>query len=427
MGRGMIDYQKALSESEQAYRKAAIYETFLELRLHIILTKSLTADEIATRLALNYDALNRFLHAAAYLGLLEKFSDRFLLTKEIPFYCEESSIALFWILNSKVADILKLRSKPLDRLVKALPGDDSVLNNSMIASCVRHNLIIQGENGNYSIPNSTKKYLLPDSSEYIGHQIKFFEKVVFPMFNLKGLMGALKTGRSQWFTIYGNKITNPFELYRDDPILLETFTNGMHQLNAKDNREIVNNLNLEDIKTVLDVGGGSGSFALQLLERFKSIEQVDIYEVPDAIPLMEKTFQKYASQESKVHFIPGSFLERTTKGNLAGLKIHQQYDLIVLGWILHDWSDETNIEILKRLSTHLKPNKKLIILEAILPENKISEICQADMTMLLQTEGRERTFSEYQKLLLISGFKDITFVKTETKRQAIIAHHLSSS
>ncbi len=409
----MINYQYVLLECQQAYRKAAVYDAFLELNLKTILNVPRFAEDVAKQLELNSDALSRFLHAAAHLGLVKKTDKKFMAIINGPSYSKDSSIVLFWLFNSKLADALKFRPKSFNEL--------SDYGREMLEAVVKNNLIIQDEHKKYSIPVATRKYLLSDSLDYIGHRIKHFEKIMFPMFSVKGLVGALKTGKSQWSAFFNNEVTHPFALYKDNPVLLEIFTNGLHQLNTDDDKAIVSKLKIDGIKSILDVGGGSGAFVLQILKKCEPIEYVDIYELPDAIPLMKKTFYKYSPKESRVRFVPGSFLEPTKDGNLSGIPSSQQYDLIILGWILHDWTDKTNIEILKRVFYHLKPSKKIVILEAILPENKISDVCFSDMAMLLQTEGRERTFSEYKQLLFTSGFSNISTNKTDTRRQAITA------
>ena len=64
-----------------------------------------------------------------------------------------------------------------------------------------------------------------------------------------------------------------------------------------------------------------------------------------------------------------------------------------------------------------------MILEVPLPEDRIGLACMHDMTMLLQTEGRERTLSECKSLLVQVGFlnEDVARVETDTRRQMIIA------
>lgn len=55
-----------------------------------------------------------------------------------------------------------------------------------------------------------------------------------------------------------------------------------------------------------------------------------------------------------------------------------------------------------------------------MPNNRLGAATMSDITMLLHTEGRERTFSEYKSLLEQTGFKNIQIVPSATSRQAIV-------
>lgn len=414
-------FEQALLESRRAFRNAAVYETYCALAIEKILAEAKSPIEVAQSLSLNADATSRYLHAVASLGLCRKTAEgKFIAVNDNIVYSNSSSLCLFWLIRNKLPDFLAETPQSLEQLRNKLPL--LISNNLMLNTAVENQLLILDNCNNYAVPEETKKFLLSNSSDYIGPMITHFEKIMFPMFSVTGLKGALQTGKSQWGTFFESKVTNPFMLYRDNPLLLETFTQGMHQLNTLDDEVIVNKLPLTNVSNVLDVGGGSGAFAIQLLKQSKSITKIDIYELPDAIPLMQAVFKKYAPTETRVQFIPGSFLEKTSEGGLAGLPLSQLYDLITLAWILHDWSYETNLQILKEVFMHLKPNGRLVILEAILPENRLGEVTMADITMLLQTEGKERTFLEYKGLLQQAGFKEVEWLHTDTRRQALIAH-----
>ncbi|MBV8803205.1 MAG: hypothetical protein JO131_09665, partial [Gammaproteobacteria bacterium] len=411
-----IDYCKFLLNSQQAYRKAAIFETFVSLNLHEILKSTPSIKLIAKKLRLNYDAFSRFMHATANLFITNKIGKKFVLNTQKISFNKDSSLALFWLINTKLPDFLSL--KPLNTLEisKSIPD----FNSNMLHLAEKNYLIIKN-NRTYTLPESTKKYLISHSAYYIGDKIKHFEKIMFPMFSVKGITNALKTGKSQWSYLFNSNVSHPFKLYEDNPILLETFTRGMHQLNTEDDETIINQLHFKNITSALDIGGGSGAFSLKLLNKFYSINYIDIYELPQAVPLLKKILSEYSKNENRINYITGSFLEETKQNNLSSLSIEKKYDLIILGWILHDWNDATCINILRKAYNHLKSNKYLLILESLLPKNKVSDACQSDIAMLLQTEGKERTISEFKKLLTVSGFNKISVLKTQTKRQAILA------
>lgn len=120
-----IDYQLALLESQQAYRKAAVYETFIELNLDDVLNVPASAETVSKKLNLNCDALYRFLNAAANLKLVEKNSQElFQSIKNRPSYSKEASVILFWLFNRKISDILSDTPKSLMEIEKIIYIDN---------------------------------------------------------------------------------------------------------------------------------------------------------------------------------------------------------------------------------------------------------------------------------------------------------------
>nr|GEX20669.1 caffeic acid 3-O-methyltransferase [Tanacetum cinerariifolium] len=86
-------------------------------------------------------------------------------------------------------------------------------------------------------------------------------------------------------------------------------------------------------------------------------------------------------------------------------------DAILLKWILHDWSDEHSLKILKNCYKALPENGKVIVTEFVLPETpdtarETQIVLNADMVMLAhQAGGKERTAKEFEALAMGAGFK----------------------
>jgi hypothetical protein len=160
---------------------------------------------------------------------------------------------------------------------------------------------------------------------------------------------------------------------------------------------------------------------LAIATQAPKITKIDIYELPEAIPTLRHIYDRCSSGQTNINFVAGSFRESPDYGGLQNLSPRVCYDAITLSWILHDWPDEINQEILRKAAVHLIPQGRIIIIEAVLPENRLGNATLGDMTMLLHTEGRERTFLEYKRLLEATGFKEVTLLSTNTNRQAIVA------
>ncbi|XP_049595957.1 acetylserotonin O-methyltransferase 2 isoform X2 [Syngnathus scovelli] len=98
-------------------------------------------------------------------------------------------------------------------------------------------------------------------------------------------------------------------------------------------------------------------------------------------------------------------------------------DLYVLARILHDWSEDKCLTLLKRIYDICKPGGGVLLVEAMLLESRRGPI-QAQLfslNMLVQAEGRERPPSEYTGMLRRSGFRDVQLCRTGKSYDAILA------
>ncbi|KAK9205085.1 hypothetical protein WN943_015351 [Citrus x changshan-huyou] len=91
-------------------------------------------------------------------------------------------------------------------------------------------------------------------------------------------------------------------------------------------------------------------------------------------------------------------------------------DAILIKWILHDWSDEHCLKLLKNCYKSIPEGGKVIVVESVLPElpetsthSKINSL--ADVLVMTQYPGgKERTKHEFTTLATEAGFSGIRFV-----------------
>jgi acetylserotonin N-methyltransferase len=100
-----------------------------------------------------------------------------------------------------------------------------------------------------------------------------------------------------------------------------------------------------------------------------------------------------------------------------------QADVFALGRILHDWPDEKARSLLRGLHSQLRPSGAILLAEKLLAEDKSgpSSAHLQSLNMLVCTEGKERTLSEYKALLQDAGFVDVCGRVTGTPLDAIFA------
>ncbi|KAM3319523.1 hypothetical protein P3S67_006723 [Capsicum chacoense] len=92
-------------------------------------------------------------------------------------------------------------------------------------------------------------------------------------------------------------------------------------------------------------------------------------------------------------------------------------DVILLESILHDWSDDYCIKILKKCKEAI-PSKenggRLIIIDIVMDHNRDHKSYETqlfmDMLMMVGVDGKERSEQEWAKLFSNAGFSDYNII-----------------
>ena len=100
--------------------------------------------------------------------------------------------------------------------------------------------------------------------------------------------------------------------------------------------------------------------------------------------------------EGRCSVIEGNFFESVPSGA----------DTYLFRHIIHDWTDEQSVQILKNCRKVIPKNGRLLIVEAVVPPgNEPSLAKDFDMVMLVLPGGIERTEEEYRLLFKQAGFQ----------------------
>nr|BAJ05388.1 O-methyltransferase [Carapichea ipecacuanha] len=157
----------------------------------------------------------------------------------------------------------------------------------------------------------------------------------------------------------------------------------------------------EGLKSLVDVGGGSGTLARAIAKAFPNLK-CTVCDLPDAVA--------NEHGDGNLDFVAGDMFERVPSA-----------DSILLKHILHDWSDEKCVEILKKCREAIPKNGgKVIIVDKLLKnrghghaENEHDEATESplscDMEMLVLVNGKERDEKEWAKLFSGAGFNDYKY------------------
>lgn len=151
---------------------------------------------------------------------------------------------------------------------------------------------------------------------------------------------------------------------------------------------------------VLDIAAGHGLFGIEIAKQNSQAHVTGLDWAPVLRVALENA--KKAGVHDRYDMLPGSAFEV----NFGG-----PYDAVLLTNFLHHFDVPTNIALLKRVRSVLKPGGRAATLEFVPNEDRVSPPMPAAfaLTMLTSTEsGDAYTFSELESMYKEAGFSDIS-------------------
>jgi len=142
-------------------------------------------------------------------------------------------------------------------------------------------------------------------------------------------------------------------------------------------------------KTIADIGGGRGHLLRSVLHRAQHATGV-VFDLPHVVEGVAR------EATPRLKFQAGDFF----KDKLPAC------DAYIIMQVIHDWNDAKATEILRAVRKVAPANAKLLLVEAIVPnDSKPSWIKMLDIFMLALLNGKERTLAEFEALFAASGFR----------------------
>lgn len=157
--------------------------------------------------------------------------------------------------------------------------------------------------------------------------------------------------------------------------------------------------------TVADIGGGRGHLLRAILDAAPATSGV-LFELPHVIA------DAAHAVSPRLSLAAGDFFADELPGA----------DAYLLMEVLHDWTDADAAKILRAVRRAAPGGARVLIVEALVSEAPGPEFGKTlDIIMLALTGGRERTESEYRKLLAAAGFELERVVATRSHYSIIEA------
>jgi ubiquinone/menaquinone biosynthesis C-methylase UbiE len=112
-------------------------------------------------------------------------------------------------------------------------------------------------------------------------------------------------------------------------------------------------------------------------------------------------------------------------GNAFTVDLGSDYDVVLVPNFLHHFNIAECISFLKKVKAALRPGGKVVIVEFVPNDDRITPPSSASFSLVMlgtTPEGDAYTFAEYQKMLTEAGFKDATLNPlAPTAQSAVVA------
>jgi SAM-dependent methyltransferase len=233
------------------------------------------------------------------------------------------------------------------------------------------------EGGRYRVSPGREDYLVPGGPYYVGDILGHHERL---WHRWSKLTDVVISGRPV------PRVDVPGA--REDEGARRDFILGMANIGAQGARELVRALDPRGPMTMLDVGGGPGTYALQFAEYNPELHAV-VFDLPEVVPIAGEQIAARGLGE-RVSAVGGDYLgDELPGGN----------QLALLSNIIHSLGPDENKDLFGRIHRSLEPEGRLILKDFFVEEDRTGPLWPAvfSINMLVGTEDG-RSYSEEEVL-----------------------------
>ncbi|MGW5313283.1 methyltransferase [Nocardia thailandica] len=294
-----------------------------------------------------------------------------------------------------IADELGAGPRSAADLAVATGADEAALRRLM-RLLVAFGVFAQRRDGTYALTR-VGSALRADSPVSLRDLSRFFGSA-FHRNHWSHLTDAVRTGRSVGPVLDGKEFFAYAAEHRD---IGDLFDNAMTSATNLSVEPLLASYDFGRHASIVDVGGGRGSFLLQVLRRHPGSTGV-LFDLPDVVAAAPDEIAA-AGLESRCTTEAGSFFDTVPGGADAYLLKH----------IVHDWSDAEAEQILRTVRAGMPAGATLLLIELVLPDHRRPHAGQfIDLEMLVNATGHERTEAQFRDLLARGGFTLTELVPT---------------
>lgn len=217
------------------------------------------------------------------------------------------------------------------------------------------------------------------------------------------LLHSVRTGQPTVEHVLGKPV---FEYFATDQVESDRFHRAMTNLSSVAVGAALEAYDFSPYGEIIDIGGGHGFAICSILRKYPHMRGV-LFDLADVVPGAAERICEL-SLDDRCRTVQGDFFQAVPSGG----------DVYFMKHILHDWTDEQAIVILRNCRRAMESGggaAKVVLLEFVVPGgNQPHPAKIIDIEMLLFPGGRERREEEWRDLFARAGFRLTRIVPTRS-------------
>ena len=289
-----------------------------------------------------------------------------------------------WKSAREVAHEIDADNRAVEKLMNALASID----------------ILQKKGEQFSNDRGARWFLVKESPDYIGNMQHLTD--LWDSFGQ--LTGSIKSGKA---------VDDQYMKNMDEQEVRHCMS-SMHWRAQKNAPQVIEEINLKNVTSMLDLGAGSGEYAMQF-KKAKPGMEVFALELPNVLPITKEYVDK-AGYSDKINFLEADCF----KDDLGG-----GYDMVFVSSVIHRYSLFENIELCKAIYDSLNPNGKIVVYDYVLNDERTRPDFAAfhTLALLLTTKGGETyTRTDFWIILKEAWFRNVEVVEAGIDQSLIFGY-----
>jgi SAM-dependent methyltransferase len=198
----------------------------------------------------------------------------------------------------------------------------------------------------------------------------------------------VRTGRSAYREAFGSDYWEDLDRHPEIAAAFDALM-GPAGHGLPDGEVLLNPVDWQSVRTVVDVGGGTGSLLAEVLRAHLGVRGI-LVDLPRTVAGSQEVFQA-AGVADRVTVAGQSFFDPLPAGA----------DVYMIKNVLADWPDREAALLLTRCAEAARPSGRVMILGGVNPAERASP----ELLMLVLVGGKDRTVAEFADLAKKAGLE----------------------